>query len=70
MNGVQLASWLRAQAGGGEVRLVGVSADLDSAGAARAAGVERLLQKPIGAASIDELVRSTPPQAPPEATSG
>jgi two-component system sensor histidine kinase EvgS len=60
MNGVQFARWLREQPGGAELRLIGISADLDDADTALAAGVDRMLQKPLSAASIREAVQSTP----------
>jgi two-component system sensor histidine kinase EvgS len=61
MSGVQLARWLRDQPGGGELRLVGISADLDEADTALAAGIERMLQKPLSPASITEALQSISP---------
>lgn len=54
--GEDFARWLRAQPGGAAVRLFGSSADLDGSAAALEAGIERVLQKPVKAASIAELV--------------
>ncbi len=56
--GTDFARWLRAQPGGGSVRLFGASADLDGAPAARAAGIERVLQKPLAATTVAQLVAS------------
>jgi two-component system capsular synthesis sensor histidine kinase RcsC len=57
MGGLALAEWLRQQPGGAEVRLVGVSADLDDLDRARAAGIDRMLSKPVQQALIDSVVR-------------
>ncbi|HKX93064.1 MAG TPA: transporter substrate-binding domain-containing protein [Methylibium sp.] len=54
--GPEFARWLRAQPGGSAVRLFGTSADLDGAPAARAAGIERVLQKPLAAETVAQLV--------------
>ena len=54
--GEDFARWLRAQPGGAGVRLVGTSADLDGSAAAQAAGIERVLQKPVKASLVEELV--------------
>ncbi len=54
--GPEFARWLRAQPGGAAVRLIGHSADLDGAEAAREAGIERVLQKPIAQTAIDQIV--------------
>ncbi len=55
-DGYALARWLRAQPGGAAVRLIGCSADLTRADEARAAGMERLLYKPVSTATIEEMV--------------
>lgn len=57
-SGIDFARWLRAQDGGDAVRLIATSADLSSAAEARAAGIERLLHKPVAPALIRGLLRS------------
>lgn len=59
VDGCALARWLRAQPGGPAVRLIGCSADLARADEARAAGIERLLYKPVTAAAIEQMVAAT-----------
>lgn len=55
-DGLALARWLRAQAAGNMVWLVGTSADLDPIDAALSAGMDKLLQKPVPEAVLAELV--------------
>jgi hypothetical protein len=43
------------------LRLIGISADLDEADTALAAGVDRMLQKPLSAASIRQAVQPASP---------
>lgn len=57
MSGWEFARWLRAQPDGLAVHLVGTSADLGNAEQARAAGIARLLQKPVAPAMIEQIVR-------------
>jgi two-component system sensor histidine kinase EvgS len=59
MGGLELAAWLRSQPDGSAVHLVGTSADLGAGETARAAGIQRLLSKPVPQALIDELVQQT-----------
>lgn len=56
LDGCALARWLRAQPDGSAVRLIGCSADLARADEARAAGMERVLYKPVSAAAVEEMV--------------
>jgi len=57
MGGLELARWLRAQPGGSAVLLIGTSADLDEIESALAAGIARLLSKPVQQSLIDAAVR-------------
>ena len=57
MRGWEFARWLRAQPGGKAVLLFGASADLANAEDAHAAGIERLVHKPVAKAQIDQMVR-------------
>lgn len=57
MSGWEFARWLRRQSGGRAVHLVGASADLGQAEQAHAAGIERLLHKPVAKAQIEQMVR-------------
>lgn len=58
MSGLEFARWLRAQPGGESTRLIGTSADVGDVAEARAAGIERMLQKPIPPAVLTELVEA------------
>jgi Response regulators consisting of a CheY-like receiver domain and a winged-helix DNA-binding domain len=55
MDGYAFARALRAEPGGTAVRLVGTSADTDDAPLALAAGMERLLQKPVSPGELAAL---------------
>lgn len=56
-DGPAFARWLRAQPGGGEVQLVGTSADLYEGERALEAGIARVLPKPVSQALVDEVVQ-------------
>lgn len=55
MDGYQFAKALRADPHGAHVRLIGTSADTEDAPLALAAGMEKLLQKPVSAAQVAAL---------------
>lgn len=55
-DGYGFARALRREPGGAEVRLIGMSADADDAQAARAAGMDALLQKPLADSALDDLL--------------
>ncbi len=65
-DGCDLARWLRAQDGGAQVRLFGSSADLDTTPQALAAGIERMLTKPVTPDVIATLLATL--RAPAAAT--
>nr|WP_259371876.1 response regulator [Caldimonas mangrovi] len=58
MDGYEFARTLRAEPGGDRVHLIGTSADTDDAPLALAAGMERLLQKPVSGAEIAALCKA------------
>lgn len=58
MDGYEFARALRAQPDGAQVHLIGTSADTDDAPLALAAGMERLLQKPVSGAEIAALCKA------------
>ena len=66
MGGIELARWLRAQPGGAEVLLIGTSADLDETESALAAGIERLLSKPVQQSVMDVAVREAQAMGTPQ----
>ncbi len=57
-DGHDLARWLRAQDGGAELCVLGCSADLDAVPEALAAGIDRLVPKPVSPEAIDVLLAS------------
>jgi signal transduction histidine kinase len=57
MGGMAFARWLRSQPGGGAVCLIGTSADLNDSEAALAAGITRLLLKPVPQTLVDQVVQ-------------
>jgi CheY-like chemotaxis protein len=65
-DGWAFARALRREAGGAEVRLAGMSADADDAQAARAAGMDTLLQKPLAESAVDVLLAGVRAGAPSE----
>ena len=56
LDGYGFARALRAETGGTDVLLVGTSADIDDGDAALAAGMDRLLQKPLSAEAVADLL--------------
>ena len=73
MDGYEFARALRAEPEGDRVHLIGTSADADDAPLALAAGMERLLQKPVSGAEIAALckaARGRCARAPPPLTLG
>jgi len=66
MGGIELARWLRAQPGGSNVLLIGTSADLDEIETALAAGIERLLSKPVQPSLINAAVREVQTLSAPQ----
>lgn len=58
MDGYEFARALRTEPGGDSVHLIGTSADTDDAPLALAAGMQRLLQKPVSGAEIAALCRA------------
>ena len=60
LDGHGLARALRIEAGGHEVLLIGTSADIDDDDAALAAGMDRLLQKPLSDEDIADLAATWP----------
>jgi CheY-like chemotaxis protein/anti-sigma regulatory factor (Ser/Thr protein kinase) len=66
MGGIELARWLRAQPGGSNVLLIGTSADLDEIESALAAGIQRLLSKPVQASLINAAVREVQTMSAPQ----
>jgi two-component system, NarL family, sensor histidine kinase EvgS len=67
LDGYGLAQALRAEAGGHAVMLIGTSADIDDGQAGLAAGMDRLLQKPLTDEAIADLL--APWSAPTAAVS-
>ena len=59
-DGYTFAHALRLEPGGAGVRLVGMSADVDDAQAARSAGMDLLLQKPLADSALDDLLAGLP----------
>jgi CheY-like chemotaxis protein len=64
IDGPAFAGWLRAQPGGAEVQLVGTSADLYEGERALAAGIARVLPKPVSQPLVDEVVQQALRSAP------
>jgi CheY-like chemotaxis protein len=58
MDGYEFARALRTEPGGDSVHLIGTSADTDDAPLALAAGMQRLLQKPVSGAEIAALCQA------------
>lgn len=58
MDGYEFARALRAEPDGDRVSLIGTSADTDDAPLALAAGMQRLLQKPVSGAEIAALCKA------------
>ena len=58
MDGYEFARALRAAPEGDQVHLIGTSADTDDAPLALAAGMQRLLQKPVSGVEIAALCRA------------
>ena len=56
LDGYGFARALRAETGATDVLLVGTSADIDDGDAAVAAGMDRLLQKPLSAEAVADLL--------------
>ena len=57
MDGYAFTQALRALPGGDSVRVVGMSADVDDRAKALGAGMEALLEKPLSAEAVAQLVR-------------
>lgn len=57
MDGYAFTRALRAEPGGAAVKVVGMSADVDDCARALEAGMEALLEKPLSAEAVAQLLR-------------